>query len=201
MLWILGYLQLCVFGIFAAVSGDFDLTLGLTSFDDSGEPPSAEQYHRLTTVPHWIRKPPGGMRNASATARSLMSASGTFAVSRCILLVQYCIVYHYARKHKRTKDQRALYWHIGGTLFSSAMWFSAMAISFVDGKASGIGRIALWTAGLAFEFLCMVAAALTQPAYKLDLEYWAERFSALTLIVIGEGSKEFAAHVSRRPPN
>lgn len=187
MMWLFGYMQLCVFGVFAAVSGDFDLTMGFASFEDNGHVPDEEAFHRLTTLKHWIRRPTGEIRNASATLRSLKAASFVFATSRLILFVQYLIVLHFAKKHKR--DKKPLYWHLGGLLASSFLWYGAFATAFFESPTAGIIRIVLWTTGLAFEFCCMVVAAATQPAYRLDLEYWAERFSALTLIVLGEGSK------------
>lgn len=188
-LWIFGYLQLCVFGIMAAVSGDFDLAIGTKLFEDSGKPPSHHEYEELVTQQHWVRRPAGDLKNASATLRSLTAASGAFAVSRTILILQYLIVLYFARKHKRTKDQRAIYWHIGGLTASALMWYAAMGVSFHNTTGTAVARICLWATGLLFELLCMVAAAMAQSAHKLDLEYWAERFSALTLIVLGEGSK------------
>lgn len=186
-MWIFGYLQLCVFGVFAAVSGDFDLTMGFSSFEDNGKLPDDHQYEWLTGRNHWIRRPAGQLKNASATLRSLKSASAVFATSRMILMVQYVIVLYYAKKHKR--DKKPLYWHLGGLATSACLWYGAFAASFFESRGMGVARIVLWTTGLAFEFACMAAAAATQPAYRLDLEYWAERFSALTLIVVGEGSK------------
>jgi hypothetical protein len=195
MMWLFGYLQLCVFGVFASVSGDFDLTMGFASFEDTGKVPDQETFHRLTTLKHWFRRPAGHMRNASSTLRCLKAASATFATSRLILFIQYLIVLHFAKKNKR--DKKPLYWHLGGLLVSFFLWYGAFAAAFFDSRAAAIVRILLWTTGLAFEFFCMCAAAATQPAYRLDLEYWAERFSALTLIVLGEGSK-FLCHVSER---
>jgi hypothetical protein len=186
MMWIFGYLQLCVFGIFASVSGDFDLTLGFDNFEDNGKPPSGEVYHRITTLPHWVRRPVGEIKNEQATLRSIKAASATFAISRMILFVQYLVVLYYARKHRR--PLKPIFWHLGGLLISAILWWSALAVSFSTSSEAAVARISLWTTGLAFEFACMGAAAATQPAYKLDLEYWAERFSALTLIVLGEGS-------------
>lgn len=187
MMWLFGYLQLCVFGVFAAVSGDFDLTMGFASFEDNGRVPDEETFHRLTALKHYIRRPAGELKNAEATLRSLKAASFVFATSRLILFVQYLIVLHFAKKHKR--DKKPIYWHLGGLVVSSFLWYGAFATAFFESQTAGIIRIALWTTGLAFEFFCMAAAAATQPAYRLDLEYWAERFSALTLIVLGEGSK------------
>lgn len=187
MMWIFGYLQLCVFGVFAAVSGDFDLTMGFSNFEDNGKVPNAHQYENITEMKHWIRRPAGELRNAEATLRSLKAASATFATSRLILVIQYLIVLYFAKKNKR--DKKPLYWHIGGLLTSACLWYGAFATAFSESQGAGIARLVLWTTGLAFEFSCMAAAAATQPAYRLDLEYWAERFSALTLIVLGEGSK------------
>jgi hypothetical protein len=186
MMWVFGYLQLCVFGIFASVSGDFDLTLGFGNFEDNGKAPSEEEYHRFTTLDHWVRRPVGEIKNEQATLRALKAASATFAISRMILLVQYLVVLYYARKHRRTL--KPIFWYLVGLSISAILWWSALAVSFSSTQHAAIARITLWTTGLAFEFVSMGAAAATQPAYKLDLEYWAERFSALTLIVLGEGS-------------
>lgn len=189
MMWIFGYFQLCVFGIMAAVSGDFDLSMGTDSFEDSGKAPTHAQFEEYIDIGHWVTRPAGELKNASATLRSLTAASGAFAISRTILLIQYLIVLHFARKHQRSRDQKAIYWHIGGLFVSASMWFAALGVSFSDSRATAIARMTLWAVGLVFEFLCMGAAALAQSAHKLDLEYWAERFSALTLIVLGEGSE------------
>lgn len=191
-MWIFGYLQLCVFGVFAAVSGDFDLTMGFANFQDNGKYPTEHQYETITEWKHWIRRPAGELKNAQATLRSLQAASATFATSRVIVMIQYLIVLYYARKHKR--DKKPLYWHIGGLLTSACLWYAAFATSFSESHGAGVARLVLWIAGLAFEFACMAAAAATQPAYRLDLEYWAERFSALTLIVLGEGSESRCSH-------
>lgn len=192
MMWIFGYLQLCVFGVFAAVSGDFDLTMGFSNFEDNGQIPDAEEFHRITSMNHWIRRPSGELRNAQATLRSLKAASATFATSRVILFIQYLIVLYFAKKNKR--DKKPLYWHLGGLLMSAMLWYGALATAFFESRSAGVVRIVLWTLGLAFEFSCMAAAAATQPAYRLDLEYWAERFSALTLIVLGEGSESYGSY-------
>lgn len=193
-MWLFGYLQLCVFGVFASVSGDFDLGIGFATFEDTGKVPDEETFHRLTTLKHWFRQPPEHKRSSTATLRSLKAASATFATSRLILFVQYLIVLHFAKKNKR--DKKPLYWHLGGLLVSSFLWYGAFAAAFFDNQGAAIARLLLWTTGLAFEFFCMSAAAASQPAYRLDLEYWAERFSALTLIVLGEGSAYFLLYLS-----
>lgn len=186
-MWIFSYLQLCVFGVFAVISGDFDLTIGFSSFEDNGNLPDNDQYKRLTDLDNWIRRSPGEIRTAYATLRSLKAASATFAVSRIILIMQYLIVLYYAREHNR--DKRPLYWHLGGLIVSASLWFGAFAASFFNTRGTAITRIVLWSAGIVVEFACMATASAVQPDYHLDLEYWAERFSALTLIVLGEGSR------------
>jgi hypothetical protein len=198
LMWVFSYLQLCVFGIFASVSGDFDLTVGFDSFEASGGPINEEEYTELTTVAHWVRHPIGELGNTSASLRSLKTASATFATSRLILFVQYAIVFYYAKKNKR--ETKPIFWHLGGLFVSSMLWFGALAASFHATPSEGIARIALWATGLAFEFLCMAGAASSQ-SHKIDLEYWAERFSAVTLIVLGEGSKANSSSLSSEEKN
>lgn len=180
-MWIFGYLQLCVYGAWAAISGDFDLSFRLNEAFES-----QENYAKQDLNHHYFQ-PQSFATSPAATQRSFKVASGTFATSRIILLLQYAIVLHFAKKHKR--QLAPIYCNMLGCLLSGAFWFTAMGLSFRDSEGVRIARIVLWVVGLAVEFGGMVVAAVVQPGLRLDLEYWAERFSALTLIVLGEGSE------------
>lgn len=181
MIWIFGYLQLCVYGAWAAISGDFDLSFGLT-----------KEYHEqeeleLHNIMHHYFRPENFVESPAATRRSFKVASGVFAASRVVLLCQYLIVLYFARKQRR--PCRPIYYNMLGCTLSGLCWFAAVGLSYYDAEAFAISRIVLWALGLVVELAGMIMAAVVQPSINLDLEYWAERFSALTLIVLGEGSK------------
>lgn len=66
-------------------------------------------------------------------------------------------------------------------------WTISLGASFSSERSVNIIRICFWVLGLVIETAFTLLAAASSSALLIDLEWWAERFAALTLIVIGEG--------------
>lgn len=74
-----------------------------------------------------------------------------------------------------------------GLTASATLWAIGFGLSFSSDRPQSIARISLWSIGLAIEFLATAVSSAHSTALRIELEYWAERFAALTLIIIGEG--------------
>lgn len=173
--WFYGFLQLLTYGYMSSVAGSFDVAYKF--FDRPADP--------YASAPQLIQRVGDGEVSSADILRALCAASGIFAVSRFILLVQYSQTFRFARQAGR--KQIPLVVTMAGIATNMACWLIALIISFRDTRASSIARLCLWVAGILVEWTATIWGAGSQHAIYMDLSYLCERFAALTLIVLGEG--------------
>lgn len=114
--------------------------------------------------------------------RALKAVSGILAISKCLLLLQYCVPLYFA--HRARRPIRPILLCMVGIVINAACWFGALGASFSHDKAGTIARIALWSVGLLTEWLFVYVSVTRKGAVHFELEYYAERMSALTLIML-----------------
>lgn len=184
MSWFFGFLNLLVYGYIAASSGNFDVSFGLY--------PELEEN---LNVPQYVERIGEATEDPSAIRRSLLAASAVYAISRFLLLIQYIIILFHAKRAGHSL--RPMLVTMTGLVVSGALWFGAMGADFTTSRPHAIARLCLWVAGLVIEFSCLIVSSSSSKALYYELEYWTERFAALTLIVIGEGGKPKPASYPR----
>lgn len=128
--------------------------------------------------------------------RAVRAVSGIFAASRGLLLVQYLIPLVFA--YRARQPLRAIAFNMLGIAISAVCWFGALGTSFGHNKASAIARISLWTVGIAAEWFFTYLSVTMDGGPHFELEYFCERFNALTLIVLGEGSRRLSYYRVKR---
>ncbi|KAL7008309.1 hypothetical protein EMMF5_002038 [Cystobasidiomycetes sp. EMM_F5] len=169
------FLHLLAFGVLAAVSGNFVVGYGLSHQEESPN---------LENVPIFIQR--GESEGSSdLQQRSLLAASGVFFVLRILLLLRYAWMYTRAKKAGVARHSVLIV--MLGLTASATLWAIGFGLSFSSDRPQSIARISLWSIGLAIEFLATAVSSAHSTALRIELEYWAERFAALTLIIIGEG--------------
>lgn len=128
----------------------------------------------------------GGEATDAEILRSLECASGIYAASRLVLLIQYTPMLRFARSANRSLKP-ILYTQLG-IAFNMLCAVIALGIYFRDTPASSIAALTIWLLGIVVESLANLVSAASSQTIYWDLEnYWCERFAALTLIVVGEG--------------
>jgi low temperature requirement protein LtrA len=58
---------------------------------------------------------------------------------------------------------------------------------FGESRAGAITRISLFGVGWLLEYTATISSVLSASSILIELEYWTERFAALTLVILGEG--------------
>jgi hypothetical protein len=172
-----------VYGYIAASSGHFSVTYGL--FPETHD--SLEEQATLEDTPQYVERvgiPEA--ENGDPIRVSLQAVSSVYAISRMILLVQYIRLYIMARRAKKTPQ--AIVYTALGLVITAGCFYGAVGVStypITRGKA--IARLSLWIVGLVTEFIGLVMSSATSQAIFYVLDYWAERFAAVVLIILGEG--------------
>lgn len=131
-------------------------------------------------------------RNAAAEVEaegpvrsSLRAVSTIILVLRLLLLARY--LYMYTRARKVQAPLRFIKLVMVGLAMSSLCWTIALATSYSAARSVNIARVSFWVLGLNIETVFTIIAAASSSALLIELEWWAERMAALTLIIIGEG--------------
>ena len=148
--WFYGFLQLLTYGYMSSVAGSFDVAYKF--FDRPADP--------YASAPQLIQRVGDGEVSSADILRALCAASGIFAVSRFILLVQYSQTFRFARQAGR--KQIPLVVTMAGIATNMACWLIALIVSFRDTRASSIARLCLWVTGILIEWTatcdCVVLA-------------------------------------------
>lgn len=152
LMWIIAYLQLGIFGAFAAVSGDFNISLGIVP----GWGQELENDFQWQ-LPHYVRIATTSLDEIVATKRAYAVFAFAFALSRLLLALQYGIVRHFAKKQGR--DTASPNRDLLAALVSAALWFGAIGASFSESSGAGTTRIVLWTVGILVELISVAFAA------------------------------------------
>jgi len=172
------FLQLVIYGMLAAVAGTFHIGYGLPAHSNPLPNPQ---------LPPWVA-PVTQVASSSMVKRSLKVTFGVFAISRFLLFIQYGIVMAQAQRAGRSR--RPAFFAMCGLFASGAIFFGAMAASwdkFGDSQAGAITRIILFGIGWLLEYMATISSVLSSSSILIELEYWTERFAALTLVILGEG--------------
>jgi hypothetical protein len=183
--WLYSFLNLLVYGYIAASSGHFSVTYGF--FPDTQI--SQEQQAALEDTPQYVeRVGVPEAENGDPTRVSLQGVSAVYAISRVILMAQYIRVYIMARRAK--KNPLAIVYTISGLAISACCFCGALGVSGLPTtRAKAFARLSLWIVGLFTEFVTLVMSSATSRAIFYELDYWAERFAAVVLIILGEGRR------------
>jgi len=116
-----------------------------------------------------------------------------YLLSRFFLAAQYTLVYYCARA-KSYHERRHLLFQIASLCISGAMWIGSL---FMEGDSATngllISKFGLWYGGIFIE----VVAPFVSMGFRCDVTGFKgsnlmERFSTLTLLILGEGVIGFA---------
>jgi low temperature requirement protein LtrA len=163
------FIQLLLLAAFAAFAGRFDVYYGFP--DDIGlEDNSNPSY--------------------SERATGFFSFRGmtiVYIVSRAVLALQYLLLYFYARRKSYPASNQFLF-QIGSLVVSGCMWIGSY---FLEGDgvsdAMRIAKFGLWYGGIGLELVSTILIWLFCRVTGFRRTHLTERFSTLTLLILGEG--------------
>jgi low temperature requirement protein LtrA len=111
-----------------------------------------------------------------------------YIISRSVLAAQYSLVYYYAHV-KSYSNRKHLFFQIASLCISGGMWIGSYFLE-ADNATNGlrISKFALWYGGILIEIVAPFVAILFG-CRVIGFKYTnlTERFSTLTLLILGEG--------------
>ena len=111
-----------------------------------------------------------------------------YFISRFVLAAQYLLVYYYARVKSYT-ERKHLFFQIASLCISGAMWIGTYFLE-ADDVTNGqrISKFALWYGGILIEAVApFVSLSFACRVTGFQHSNLTERFSTLTLLILGEG--------------
>jgi low temperature requirement protein LtrA len=116
-----------------------------------------------------------------------------YLISRFFLAAQYALVYYCARA-KSYREREHLLFQIASLCISGAMWIGSL---FMEGDNTTNGlricKFALWYGGILIEIIApFVSMGFRCGVTGFQGSNLMERFSTLTLVILGEGVIGFA---------
>jgi low temperature requirement protein LtrA len=111
-----------------------------------------------------------------------------YIISRFVLAAQYSLVYYYARV-KSHPDRKQFFFQIASLSISGGMWIGSYFLEAnIATNGPRISKFALWYGGILIEivapFVSILFACRVTGFKNSNL---TERFSTLTLLILGEG--------------
>jgi low temperature requirement protein LtrA len=111
-----------------------------------------------------------------------------YIISRFVLATQYLLIYYYA--HVKSYTQRKhLFFQIASLCVSGGMWIGSYFLE-ADNATDGmrISKFALWYGGILIEIVAPFASmSFACRVTGFQHSNLTERFSTLTLLILGEG--------------
>jgi low temperature requirement protein LtrA len=111
-----------------------------------------------------------------------------YIISRFVLAAQYSLVYYYAYVQSHSK-RKHLFFQIVSLCISGGMWIGSYFLE-ADNATNGlrISKFALWYGGILIEIVApFVSILFKRHVIGFQHTNLTERFSTLTLLILGEG--------------
>jgi low temperature requirement protein LtrA len=111
-----------------------------------------------------------------------------YIISRFVLATQYLLVYHYAHVQSHG-NRKHLFFQIASLCVSGGMWIGSYFLEADNvTDRQGIAKFALWYGGILIEIVTpFVSMSFACPVTGFQHSNLTERFSTLTLLILGEG--------------
>ncbi|KZT37046.1 hypothetical protein SISSUDRAFT_1063137 [Sistotremastrum suecicum HHB10207 ss-3] len=181
---IYAFLTFVVYGGLAAFTGDFDLTDGLSSSDPDGDQATAIEENL-----GFLDDGTNQAEQARSTRLPSLNARGICMVmgfSRVLLLFQYFLLLCRAPRNRRAP----LWWHCGGLLASTALFFATYGVLRHSNSATAnITKIVFWYTALFIEGAThyMANEHHEDEAIPYLSAPLSKRMSELFIIILGAG--------------
>jgi hypothetical protein len=178
------FFQLLLLAGFAAFAGRFDVYYGFPNDYGLENDYSNPSYNDRTTGFFAFR----GM-------------TVMYIISRLIMILQYLLLYIYARTKKYPATNQFLV-YLGALTISGCMWIGSYFLESEDSNdAMKIAKFGLWYGGLAIEMASYLVAWMFCRVTGFRRTHLTERFATLTLLILGEGVIGYAITLQQSIPN
>ena len=164
------FLQLLLLAAFAAFAGRFDVYYGFPN-DMGLESDYSNPSYSVRTTGFF----------------SFRGMTLVYIISRGILALQYLLLYFYARRKSYPASNQFLF-QVGALVVSGCMWIGSYFLEGDDvNYAMRIAKFGLWYGGVGIELASTILIWLFCRVTGFRRTHLAERFSTLTLLILGEG--------------